>query len=171
MCSTHCEACSNNNARKGERGVKEDAASRFWQIPLHPGSCSLTTFITPFGRYCFRRLPFGISSAPEIFQRKMQQTLQGLEGVQVFMDDILVYVSSLEQHDSCLEQVLKRVESAGLILNPEKCTFRQSQLRFLGHLINETVVRPDPEKVEVIRQLTPKNTYTETRMSGRRVGM
>lgn len=67
-----------------------DAASGFWQIPLHPDSCRLATFITPFGRYCFRRLPFGISSAPEIFHRKMQETLQGLEGVEVFMDDIQI---------------------------------------------------------------------------------
>lgn len=67
------------------------AASGFWQIPLHPDSCKLTTFITPFGRYCFKRLPFGITSAPEIFQRKMLETLEGLEGVEVFMDDILVH--------------------------------------------------------------------------------
>lgn len=64
-----------------------DAASGFYQIPLHEDSIRLTTFITPFGRYAFRRLPFGIPSAPEIFQRKMSETLEGLEGTEVYMDD------------------------------------------------------------------------------------
>ncbi len=138
-----------------------DAASGFWQIPLHPDSCKLTTFITPFGRYCFKRLPFGISSAPEIFQRKMMETLQGLYGVEVFMDDILVYGDSMEQHDARLEKVMQRIEQAGLKLNKEKCSFRQSQLRFLGHLINQSGVRPDPEKVEAIRKLSPPTNVQE----------
>ena len=57
-----------------------DATNGFYQIPLEEGSCELTTFITPFGRYCFRRLPFGITSAPEIFMKKMKEVLDGLEG-------------------------------------------------------------------------------------------
>lgn len=138
-----------------------DAASGFWQIPLHPDSCKLTTFITPFGRYCFKRLPFGITSAPEIFQRKMLETLEGLEGVAVFMDDILIYGTSMEQHDARLEKVLQRVESAGLKLNKEKCSLRQSQLRFLGHLIDQSGVRPDPDKVEAIHQLPPPENVQE----------
>ncbi len=139
-----------------------DAASGFWQIPLHPDSCKLTTFITPFGRYCFKRLPFGISSAPEIFQRKMMETLQGLDGVEVFMDDILVYGDSMEQHDAQLEKVMQRIDQAGLKLNKEKCSFRQSQLRFLGHLINQSGVRQrSGSKVEAIRKLSPPTNVQE----------
>lgn len=104
-----------------------DAASGFWQIPLHPDSCKLTTFITPFGRYCFKRLPFGITSAPEIFQRKMLETLEGLEGVEIFMDDILVYGSTTEEHDTRLEKVFRRIESAGLKLNKEKCEVLEAE--------------------------------------------
>ncbi|XP_065943746.1 uncharacterized protein [Magallana gigas] len=66
---------------------KLDASSGFYQIPLYPDSCELTTFITPMGRYCFRRVPFGITSAPEIFQRKMTDLLRGIEGVEVIIDD------------------------------------------------------------------------------------
>ncbi|XP_042071854.1 uncharacterized protein K02A2.6-like [Haplochromis burtoni] len=144
-----------------------DAASGFWQIPLHHESCKLTTFITPFGRYCFKRLPFGITSAPEIFQRKMLETLEGLEGVEVFMDDILVYGATMEQHDTRLEKVLQRIELAGLKLNREKCSFRQSQLRFLGHLIDYSGVRPDPEKVNAILQLpSPENVQELKRILG-----
>lgn len=71
--------------------TKLDANSGFWQIPLTPESQHLTTFITPFGRYCFTRMPFGITSAPEFFQREMSILLRGLEGVVCQIDDILIY--------------------------------------------------------------------------------
>ncbi|KAA8578257.1 hypothetical protein FQN60_018737, partial [Etheostoma spectabile] len=132
-----------------------DAASGFWQIPLHSESTKLTTFITPFGRYAFKRLPFGITSAPEIFQRKMTETLNGLEGVAIFMDDVLVYGDTPEQHDQRLSKVLERIESAGLKLNKEKCKFRQDKLHFLGQVIDKSGVRPDPDKVKAIRGLPP----------------
>uniref|UniRef100_A0A3B1ITQ0 Gypsy retrotransposon integrase-like protein 1 n=1 Tax=Astyanax mexicanus TaxID=7994 RepID=A0A3B1ITQ0_ASTMX len=132
-----------------------DAASGFFQIPLHPDSCKLTTFITPFGRFSFKRLPFGITSAPEIFQRKMKETLQGLEGVEVFMDDILIHAATMEEHDRRLEMVMQRIETAGMKLNREKCSIRQNELRFLGHLIDQSGIRPDPDKVKAIQQLPP----------------
>ena len=68
-----------------------DAASGFWQIPIDVDSQLLTTFITPFGHYAFCRLLFGISSVPDIFQRKMSILLKGLDGVEMIMDDILVH--------------------------------------------------------------------------------
>ena len=140
-----------------------DAASGFWQIPLHPESTKLTTFITPFGRYAFKRLPFGITSAPEIFQRKMTETLNGLEGVAIFMDDVLVYGDTPEQHDQRLSKVLERIESAGLKLNKEKCKFRQDQLHFLGQVIDKSGVRPDPDKVKAIRELPPPQNVNDLR--------
>ena len=81
-----------------------DAASGFWQIPLDSECAKLTTFITPFGHYCFNRLPFGITSAPEIFKFKMNELLKGLEGVVVYMDDILVYGSNTKEHDERLSE-------------------------------------------------------------------
>lgn len=76
-----------------------DAASGFYQIPLHDQSKMLTTFIAPFGRYAFRCLPRGITSTSEIFQRKMAETLAGLEGVEIFMHDILIHGETEELHD------------------------------------------------------------------------
>ena len=70
---------------------KLDANSGFWQVPLDESSRELTTFITLFGRYCFNRLPFGISSAPEHFQRQMEAILAGQEGVLCHMDDMLIF--------------------------------------------------------------------------------
>ena len=79
---------------------KLDANSGFWQIPLAPQSRLLTTFITPHGRYCFNKLPFGISSAPEHFQKRMSKILAGLEGVLCLIDDVLVFGKDQQEHDS-----------------------------------------------------------------------
>ena len=70
---------------------KLDASSGFWQIPLHESCAKLTTFITPSGRFCFRRFPFGITSAPETFQRCMSQMLKNQEGTRAIMDDTIIY--------------------------------------------------------------------------------
>ncbi|KAK2173586.1 hypothetical protein NP493_866g01020 [Ridgeia piscesae] len=100
-----------------------DAASGFWQIPIDEDSQLLTTFITPFGRYAFCRLPFGISSATEIFQRKMPTLLEGLDGVEVAVDDILVHGRKREEHDARLNAVLRITNDSGLKLNLKKCVF------------------------------------------------
>ena len=77
---------------------KLDANSGFWQVKLDQSSSLLTTFITPFGRYCFDCLPFGITSAPEYFQKTMTTILEGVEGVVCLMDDILIYGRDPEEH-------------------------------------------------------------------------
>lgn len=138
-----------------------DAASGFWQIPLDKDSQRLTTFITPFGRYCFKRLPFGITSAPEIFQRKMLETLEGLQGVAVYMDDIIVHGGDMKEHDERLQKVMERLESAGLKLNTEKCVLRKGELHFLGQVINRDGVRCDPAKVSAINELDPPENVHE----------
>ena len=102
-----------------------DAKHGFWQVPLTEESQKLTTFITPFGRFCFRRLPFGITSAPEIYQRIMSDLLAGLAGVVVYMDDVLITGQTKEEHDDRLQQVLSIVQNAGLKLNREKCKIAQ----------------------------------------------
>ena len=94
-----------------------DAESGFWQIPLSDESSILTTFITPFGRFRCKRLPFGISSGPEVFQRVMRQILSGVEGVDCFIDDIVVWGTTLEEHDQRLQLVLEKCKANGLTLN------------------------------------------------------
>ena len=100
---------------------KLDANSGFWQIPLAEKSRLLTTFITPFGLYCFNKLPFGISSAPEHFQKRMSTILEGLEGILCQIDDILIFGSDQKQHDERLVTALQRIQEAGITLNTEKC--------------------------------------------------
>ena len=142
---------------------KLDANSGFWQIPLSPKSALLTTFITPFGRFCFRRLPFGITSASEHFQRRMSEILEGLEGVLCMVDDILIHGSSQEEHDRRVSRVLERIQEAGLTLNREKCQFSQNRVSFLGQIVDEDGIRPDPNKVRAILDMPCPTSVAEVR--------
>lgn len=114
---------------------KLDANSGFWQIKLSEESRLLTTFITPFGRYAFNRLPMGLNSSSEYFQKKMTQILTGISGVICQTDDVLVYGRTENEHDQRLDTVLSRLQSANLTLNPEKCEFKRTSIKFVGHII------------------------------------
>ncbi|KAK3738629.1 hypothetical protein RRG08_006727 [Elysia crispata] len=140
--------------------TKLDANSGFWQMPLDPESRLLTTFLTPFGRFCMNRLPFGISSAPEIFQRRMSKILHDMEGVICHMDDILIHATTQKIHDERVRAVLQRLRESGLTLN-EKCEFSSSSMTFLGHVIDEKGIRADPSKVEGIVNFPEPSNVTE----------
>ena len=129
---------------------KLDANNGFWQIPLTKESKLLTTFITPYGRFCFNKLPLGISSAPEIFQRCMNNVLSGLPAVFCHIDDILMYGKDSTEHESRLQATLKRIQAAGITLNETKCCFYQPRASFLGHVIDNHGISPDPKKTTVI---------------------
>ena len=142
---------------------KLDANSGFWQIPLAPESRSLTTFITPFGRFQFNKLPFGIRSAPEVYQKRMSQILEGLEGVLCLIDDVLVFANTEEQHSARLQATLRRIQIAGVTLNLDKCLFNQSEIKFLGYIINKDGVSPDPDKTAAVTNMLPPRNVTELR--------
>ena len=120
--------------------TKPDANAGFWQIPLAKEFCPLTTFITPFGRYQFNALPFGITSAPKLFQKRMNALLSNLKGVLCLMDDVLVYGKDQREHDKQLEAVLQWIKAAGMTLNRDKCEVSKTQLKFLGHIITQSRV-------------------------------
>ena len=146
--------------------TKLDANSGFWQIPLHP-SRLLTTFLTPFGRYCFNRMPFGITSAPEHFQSRISKILGDSPGVICQMDDILVFGSCQEEHDQRLQWVLQRLQNAHVTLNADKCQFSQSSITFLGQVIGPTGIQLDPARIHAIREMTaPKNVGDLRRLLG-----
>ena len=140
-----------------------DANSGFWQIPLSTDSRLLTTFITPFGRYCFNKLPFGISSAPEHFQMRMSRILSGLAGVVCQMDDVLIFGRDREEHDVRLEAALIRIKSAGITLNKDKCLFGQERIQFLGHIIDKNGIAADPSKVTAITEMKAPENISELR--------
>ena len=132
---------------------KLDASHGFWQVKLDEHSSKLCTFNTPFGRYRFLRLPFGIKSAPEIFHRAMELVFEGLEGVRVYIDDVAIWGRSQAEHDERLSRALERVQQHRLQLNKDKCEFSRTHITFLGEKLSAQGTQPDPERVEVIRRL------------------
>lgn len=140
-----------------------DISGGFFQIPLCQESAPLTTFITPFGRYCFQRMPMGINLGPEVFQRKMHEKFGNLEGCEIIMDDILVYGKSMEEHDFRLKQVLDAIQEAGVKLNAEKCRFRKKSVVYFGHIVSAEGLQPDPGKTEAIRNMPAPSNITELR--------
>jgi hypothetical protein len=135
-----------------------DLECGFWQVPVTPRTSELLTFGTPYGRFQYLRLPFGVASAPEEFHRRVVQAMTGIRGVLVYIDDIVIFAKTREEHDAIVEQVLQALKQAGFSLNRDKCKFAQTRIKFLGHIIENGKVYPDPEKLEAIRNFPqPKN--------------
>lgn len=138
--------------------TKLDAVSGFWQIQLDEPSSRLCTFNTPFGRYRFKRMPFGIKSASEVFQKIMSQMLEDITGAEVIIDDILVWGSTIEEHDQRLRKVLQRAKEYNLKLSKEKCEVRKTEVKYVGQVLTQNGVKPDPEKVRAILMMQkPEN--------------
>ena len=114
-----------------------DVRKGFWHVELEEDSSLLTTFNTPFGQYRWKRMPFGISSAPQVFQRRIHELIEGLRGVEVVADDFVVVgfgdtvQAATRDHDSNLEAFLHRCAEKGVKLNSE---LRQSEVPFIGHI-------------------------------------
>ena len=130
--------------------TKLDASNGYWQVCLDDESSHLLAFNTPFGRHRFKRMAYGIHSASEVFQVKVAQIIKGIEGCLNSQDDILIWADSKEEHDRRVHQVLLKVRDSGLKLNKSKCVFGMTELKFLGHIISERGIEPDPEKVSAI---------------------
>ena len=146
---------------------KLDARSGYFQVPLDDDSAKLTTFITPFGRFFYKRLPQGISSAPEIFQKQMESILAGQKNVEVFMDDIMVHSENEEAHEIHLAAAMESLSAAGVKLNKEKEELRRKEIKFLGVIISGNGVRPDPEKIAAINGMNkPANIHELKRFLG-----
>lgn len=143
-----------------------DLASGFWQICLHPSAKEETAFVVPQGLFEFRVMPFGLTNAPGVFQRLMQRVLAGLnpldgqEFVSVYIDDILVYSRSWEDHLQHLKAVFNRLTKVGLRLKPVKCHFARSELEYLGHVITCHGLKTNPRLIQAVREFpTPKNVH------------
>lgn len=144
-----------------------DANQGFWQIKLDDDSSKLCTFNTPIGRYRFLRLPFGISSAPEVFQRAVAQMIEGLDGVVNIIDDLLVWGDSKEEHDHRLKKLLDRTREFNLKLNKNKCFVRTTEIKYIGHKLSDIGLKPDEEKVRAVTQLpSPQNKQELLRFMG-----
>lgn len=150
-----------------------DARKGFWHVVLDEPSSKLTTFWTPFGRYRWTRLPFGIAPAPEIFQIKLQEVIQGLKGVECIADDLLIFgvgdtlEEALANHNECLERLLIRLEQHNVKLNRSKLKLCERSVKFYGHVLTDEGLKPDEDKVIAIRDYpTPINRKEVHRFIG-----
>lgn len=128
-----------------------------------------TAFVTPDGLYEFKALPFGLCSAPATFQRMMDSVLAGLkwQSCLVYLDDVVVFSTTFDQHLERLRLVLEAIRAADLTIKPEKCQFGFDELRFLGHVISAEGVRPDPEKTAAVARFpTPTDKKSVRRFLG-----
>ncbi|XP_062542342.1 uncharacterized protein K02A2.6-like [Armigeres subalbatus] len=131
-----------------------DCKRGFWQIQVTERTSKYLTFGTPWGRYCCKRLPFGLASAPEIFQNVMQGLVGDIDGVECSMDDILIHARNSTELMKITDAVISRINKAGLKLNREKCIYDQASAKFLGHIISANGLQADDEKLEAIRKLS-----------------
>lgn len=137
-----------------------DLASGFHQIEVDPKDVSKTAFSVENGHYEFVRMPFGLKNAPSTFQRVMDNILLGIQNERclVYMDDIIVYSPTIHEHISRLTEVFKRLRKANLKIQPDKCEFLRKEVAYLGHLITQDGVKPNPAKVSCIQNFpTPTN--------------
>ena len=139
--------------------TKLDVRNGFWHVALDAESSYLTTFHTPFGRYRWRRLPFGISSAPEVFQRKMHELIEGLSGIEVVADDFIAIgcgntvEEAIDDHDTVLIRFLERCKERGVKLNTDKLNLRLTEVPFIGHVATDKGLCVDPAKVRAISEM------------------
>jgi hypothetical protein len=149
---------------------KLDLKDGFLQIELDEESSKLTTFQTPWGRYRWLRLPFGVAPAPENFQQKLDQNLEGLKGVYKIADDILVTgqgPNPERDHDINLLRLLQRCRERNIILNAAKFEFKCTSVPFIGHTLTQNGLQPDPSKVEAITKMEkPQNVEAVRRLIG-----
>ena len=130
-----------------------DLASGYWQVGLDDDAARKSAFSTTSGLYEWKVLPFGLCNAPSTFERLMESVLAGLhwETLLIYLDDVIVYASSIETMTSRLRTVFQRFREAHLKLKPSKCALYRNKVKYLGHVVSDTGIHTDPEKADAIR--------------------
>ena len=130
-----------------------DLKDEYWQVELDESSSYLCTFATPFGRYRFTRMPFGLKSANKVFQKKNEATFKGIEGIHIVADDIIIAASNVEEHDKILTKVLQRAAAWNVKLNFDKLHLRVNEIKYFWTIITLEGMKPDPAKVKAIAEM------------------
>ena len=132
-----------------------DFADAYLQLEMDESSKELVTINTPKGLYQYQRLPFGVKSAPGIFQETMDNLTSGLKGCAAYLDDVIVTGTTLEEHNMNVFELFKRISDFGFRVKMDKCSFAKKEIKFLGHIISKEGRKPDPEKITAIVEMPP----------------
>ena len=130
-----------------------DLKSGYYQIEVEEADKPKTAFVCPLGFWEFNRMPQGITNAPSTFQRLMEKCMGdiNLKEVLVFLDDLIIFSETFEEHETRLLHVLHRLKEYGLKLSVEKCKFFQTSVKYLGHIVSQHGVETDPQKIEALK--------------------
>lgn len=134
-----------------------DLKDGYWHVKLDEKSKTLCTFATPFGNYRFLRLPFGIKTAPSVFQKINFDIFGDIENVLIYFDDILIMGKDRKSHDETLKKVLERAREKNAKININKLQIAMEEVKYLGHIISQNEIKPDPERLMAIDQMGPPN--------------
>jgi hypothetical protein len=140
---------------------KIDLTHGFWNLRLDDYSSNVCVFSTPWGRFRYRRLPFGVSPAPEVFHRVVADVIKGLPNVIHYIDDILIFAATRAEHDATVNEIIRRLKRVGFAICRDKCSFSQSAVTFLGHRLSGDRISPDPLKLEALLCMQPLSNSAE----------
>ena len=134
-----------------------DLKSGYWQVELAPKVRSKTAFACHKGLYDFNVMPFGLCSAPSVFQELMTYVLEGISGEYAiaYLDDIIIYPETEHEHLIHLQNIFDRLRTFGLKLKMSKCEFMRTKIDYSGFMVGREVLEVDPNKVEVIQKMAP----------------
>lgn len=140
-----------------------DLASGYHQVPVTEKDRMKTAFCTPFGLFEFQRMPFGLCNAPSTFQRLMERMFgdQNCHSLLLYLDDVIVFSPTVDEHLNRLELVLNRFQNEGLKIKLQKCHFFQQEVQYLGHVISSKGVSTDPKKISAVTNWPVPNTLSE----------
>ena len=141
-----------------------DLCKGYWQVPLAEQDQPYTAFRTPQGLFHFLVMPFGLQGAPATFQRLMDRVLEGTESYAgAYLDDIVIYSTTWEDHVGHLADILQRIQKAGLTVHPKKCDFAKPEVRYLGYVLGRGLIKPQKEKVQAIQDCPQPQTQKDVR--------
>ena len=138
-----------------------DMKDGYWHVKLSEESSYLCTFHTPWGRKRFLRMPFGISSASEVMQKRNEEAFSDIQGVNVIADDLIIAAINEIEHDAIMHRVLQRARRENVVFNAGKIQFKVTTVTYMGNIVTKDGMRPDPDKIEAIVNM-PKPTDRQT---------
>ena len=130
-----------------------DLRSGYYHIALGKDSRAKTAFVMPFGKYEFLQVPFGLAQAPAFFQHLMNKVLDNCSFAMTYLDDIIIFSNTEEEHLAHIEEIFRRLEAADLKMKRSKCDFFKKHIHYLGHLISADGIRPLKDKLDTIRDM------------------